>query len=140
MYDLCRSGNYAEAMTWQYRILELFDATLYSFGFPHGFRAAAELRGFHFGVCILADFELVNPPAAGCAPRSGQITGDKVIETQGFTAVFEAIDTALKTAAVEVLAREKLGGGYITVLIKGDVAAVQALSRQVRPRWMASAA
>jgi microcompartment protein CcmL/EutN len=49
-----------------------------------------------------------------------------LIETQGFTAVFEAIDTALKAAAVEVLAREKLGGGYITVLIKGDVAAVQA--------------
>ena len=49
-----------------------------------------------------------------------------LIETQGFTAVFEAIDTALKTAAVEVLAREKLGGGYITVLIKGDVAAVTA--------------
>jgi len=49
-----------------------------------------------------------------------------LIETQGFTAVFEAIDTALKTAAVEVLAREKLGGGYITVIIKGDVAAVRA--------------
>jgi microcompartment protein CcmL/EutN len=49
-----------------------------------------------------------------------------LIETQGFTAVFEAIDTALKTASVEVLAREKLGGGYITVLIKGDVAAVRA--------------
>lgn len=49
-----------------------------------------------------------------------------LIETQGFTAVFEAIDTAVKTAAVEVLAREKLGGGYITVVIKGDVAAVRA--------------
>jgi microcompartment protein CcmL/EutN len=49
-----------------------------------------------------------------------------LIETQGFTAVFEAIDTALKTAAVEVVAREKLGGGYITVVIKGDVAAVHA--------------
>ena len=49
-----------------------------------------------------------------------------LIETQGFTAVFEAIDTAVKTAEVEVLAREKLGGGYITVLIKGDVAAVNA--------------
>ena len=48
------------------------------------------------------------------------------IETQGFTAVFEAIDTAVKTAAVEVLAREKLGGGFITVVIKGDVAAVTA--------------
>ena len=49
-----------------------------------------------------------------------------LIETQGFTAAFEAIDTALKTASVEVLAREKLGGGYITIVIKGDVAAVRA--------------
>ncbi len=49
-----------------------------------------------------------------------------LIETQGYTAVFEAIDTALKTASVEVVAREKLGGGFITVVIKGDVAAVRA--------------
>jgi ethanolamine utilization protein EutM len=49
-----------------------------------------------------------------------------LIETQGFTGVFEAIDTALKTASVEVHAREKLGGGYITVLIKGDVGSVRA--------------
>ncbi len=49
-----------------------------------------------------------------------------MIETQGLTAVIEAIDTAVKAANVEVLGREKLGGGYITVLIKGDVAAVQA--------------
>ncbi len=49
-----------------------------------------------------------------------------LIETQGFTAVFEAIDTAVKTAAVDVLGREKLGGGFITVVIKGDVAAVRA--------------
>jgi len=63
-----------------------------------------------------------------------------LIETQGFTAVFEAIDTALKTSAVEVLAREKLGGGYITVIIKGDVSAVQAGWMPARPRWKASAA
>jgi carbon dioxide concentrating mechanism protein CcmO len=48
------------------------------------------------------------------------------IETQGFTAVIEAIDTACKAANVDVLGREKLGGGYITVTIKGDVAAVNA--------------
>jgi ethanolamine utilization protein EutM len=48
------------------------------------------------------------------------------IETQGFTAVFEAIDTACKTAGVEVIGKEKLGGGYVTVIIKGDVAAVNA--------------
>ena len=49
-----------------------------------------------------------------------------MIETQGFTAVIEAIDTACKAASVEILGKEKLGGGYVTILIKGDVAAVKA--------------
>jgi microcompartment protein CcmL/EutN len=49
-----------------------------------------------------------------------------MIETQGLTAVIEAIDTACKSANVEILGREKLGGGYITVILKGDVAAVKA--------------
>ncbi|HVO82160.1 MAG TPA: BMC domain-containing protein [Terriglobales bacterium] len=70
------------------------------------------------------------PPAAGTekekhvSPQSDFAIG--FIETQGFTAVIEAIDTACKAASVEVLGREKLGGGYITVVIKGDVAAVNA--------------
>jgi microcompartment protein CcmL/EutN len=49
-----------------------------------------------------------------------------LIETQGFTAVFEAIDTACKTANVEVIGKEKLGGGYVTVVIKGELSAVTA--------------
>ena len=49
-----------------------------------------------------------------------------LIETQGFTAAFEAIDTACKAADVQVVGKEKLGGGYITIVIKGDVAAVHA--------------
>ena len=49
-----------------------------------------------------------------------------LIETQGFTAVFEAIDNACKAANVEVVGKEKLGGGYVTVIIRGDVAAVKA--------------
>jgi microcompartment protein CcmL/EutN len=48
------------------------------------------------------------------------------IETQGFTAVFEAIDTACKAADVQVVGKEKLGGGYVTVIVQGDVAAVNA--------------
>ena len=48
------------------------------------------------------------------------------IETQGFTAVFEAIDTACKAADVQVVGKEKLGGGYVTVVVRGDVAAVHA--------------
>ena len=54
------------------------------------------------------------------------------IETQGFTAVFEAIDTACKAASVEVVGKEKLGGGYVTVVIKGDVAAVNAAIEAAR--------
>lgn len=49
-----------------------------------------------------------------------------LIETQGFTAVFEAIDTACKAANVEVVGKEKLGGGYVTVVIRGDLSAVTA--------------
>jgi microcompartment protein CcmL/EutN len=48
------------------------------------------------------------------------------IETQGFTAVFEAIDTACKAAGVEVVGKEKLGGGYVTVVIQGSLSAVSA--------------
>jgi microcompartment protein CcmL/EutN len=56
------------------------------------------------------------------------------IETQGFTAVFEAIDTACKSASVEVVGKEKLGGGYVTVVIRGDVAAVSAAIDAAKPR------
>ncbi len=49
-----------------------------------------------------------------------------LIETQGFTAVFEAIDTACKAANVQVVGKEKLGGGYVTVIIKGELSAVTA--------------
>lgn len=59
------------------------------------------------------------------APSAGSVAIG-FIETQGYTAVIEAIDTACKSANVEVLGREKLGGGYITVVLKGDVAAVEA--------------
>src|SRR5688500_13125343 len=49
-----------------------------------------------------------------------------LIETQGFTAVLEARDAAAKAGNVEVVGREKLGGGYVTVIFRGDVAAVKA--------------
>lgn len=63
---------------------------------------------------------------------NGQALG--FIETQGFTAVFEAIDTACKAASVDVIGKEKLGGGYVTVVIRGDVAAVSAAIEAARPK------
>ncbi len=49
MYDLTTSGQYAEAMQLQYKVLKLFDAMLYTADFPEGFRAALALRGFRTG-------------------------------------------------------------------------------------------
>jgi dihydrodipicolinate synthase/N-acetylneuraminate lyase len=94
MYDLARARQFEPAMTLQYRLLELFDAMLYSADFPEGFRAAVELRGFAMGQsrqplspsqkvdrqklqdllrCILADFGYVEAPASGCPPRGGEL-------------------------------------------------------------------
>lgn len=49
IFDLTRAGQVDKAMRLQYRLLELFDAMLYSADFPDGFRAAVELRGFDLG-------------------------------------------------------------------------------------------
>lgn len=71
-------------------------------------------------------------PEAIMTSSQGQALG--FIETQGFTAVFEAIDTACKAASVEVVGKEKLGGGYVTVVVRGDVAAVSAAVEAAKPK------
>jgi len=49
-----------------------------------------------------------------------------LIETQGLTGVIEAADAALKAADVTLLGKEKIGAAYVTIMVKGDVAAVKA--------------
>lgn len=73
-------------------------------------------------------------PQKANQPMTNQSQALGFIETQGFTAVFEAIDTACKAASVEVVGKEKLGGGYVTVVIRGDVAAVNAAIAAAKPR------
>lgn len=65
---------------------------------------------------------------------NGPVQALGFIETQGFTAVFEAIDTACKAAQVDVVGKEKLGGGYVTIVIRGDVAAVRAAIEAAKPK------
>jgi 4-hydroxy-tetrahydrodipicolinate synthase len=99
LYELTRAGQLDEAMRLQYRMLELFDAMLYSADFPEGFRAAVELRGFTVGNsrqpqtdrqqidrgnlknvlrCILADFGYVEAAAGCCPPRTGNLDQDRI--------------------------------------------------------------
>jgi len=49
-----------------------------------------------------------------------------MLETRGFPAVVEAADAMVKAAKVELVSYEKTGGGYVTVSVRGDVAAVKA--------------
>src|SRR5512136_1421878 len=49
-----------------------------------------------------------------------------MIETRGFTAMVEAADAMVKAAKVELVGYEKIGGGYVTAVVRGDVAAVKA--------------
>ena len=49
-----------------------------------------------------------------------------MIETRGFTAMVEASDAMVKAAKVELVSYEKIGGGFVTAIVRGDVAAVRA--------------
>ena len=49
-----------------------------------------------------------------------------MIETKGLVASFEATDAMLKAANVELIGWEKVGSGYVSTFIRGDVAAVKA--------------
>lgn len=48
-----------------------------------------------------------------------------MIETLGFPAVVEAADAMVKAANVALVGYEKIGSGRVTVIIRGDVSAVQ---------------
>jgi microcompartment protein CcmL/EutN len=49
-----------------------------------------------------------------------------MIETKSFPAMVEAADAMVKAAKVELVEYEKTGGGYVTAIVRGDVAAVKA--------------
>jgi len=49
-----------------------------------------------------------------------------LIETRGFVAMVEASDAMVKAAKVRLIGYEKIGGGYVTTIVRGDVAAVRA--------------
>ena len=49
-----------------------------------------------------------------------------LIETRGFVAMVEASDAMVKAARVTLVHYEKIGGGYVTTVVRGDVAAVRA--------------
>ena len=49
-----------------------------------------------------------------------------LIETKGLVGSIEAADAMVKAANVKLIGKEKVGGGYVTVMVRGDVGAVKA--------------
>ncbi len=56
------------------------------------------------------------------------MTGDALgmVETRGLVGAIEAADTMVKAAKVTLLGKEKIGGGFVTVMVRGDTGAVKA--------------
>jgi ethanolamine utilization protein EutM len=49
-----------------------------------------------------------------------------MIETKGLVGAIEAADAMVKAANVKLIGKEFIGGGYVTVMVRGDVGAVKA--------------
>jgi len=49
-----------------------------------------------------------------------------MIETKGLVGLIEASDAMVKAANVQLVGWEKIGAGYVTAMVRGDVAAVKA--------------
>ncbi|HJD96434.1 ethanolamine utilization microcompartment protein EutM [Mailhella massiliensis] len=49
-----------------------------------------------------------------------------MIETRGLVGAIEAADAMVKAANVTLIGREQVGGGLVTVMVRGDVGAVKA--------------
>ncbi len=55
-----------------------------------------------------------------------QTTALGMVETKGLVASIEAADAMTKVAHVRLICQEEIGGGYITIMVRGEVGAVQA--------------
>jgi microcompartment protein CcmL/EutN len=49
-----------------------------------------------------------------------------MVETKGVVGLIEAADAMVKTANVKLTKYERIGGGYVTAIVRGDVGAVKA--------------
>ena len=55
-----------------------------------------------------------------------QKTALGMVETVGLIASIEAADAMVKVANVSISCQEEIGGGYVTIMVRGEIGAVQA--------------
>jgi len=59
-------------------------------------------------------------------PVDHQMVALGMVETRGLVGAIEAADAMVKAANVVLIGSEYVGGGYVTVMVRGDVGAVKA--------------
>ena len=60
-----------------------------------------------------------------------------LIETRGLVAAIEAADAMVKAASVEILGRESIGGGYVTVAVRGGTHSAVTAEDETTP-WISA--
>lgn len=60
------------------------------------------------------------------AQTSGGHIALGMVETKGLVGAVEAADAMLKAANVTLIGKEQVGGGLVTVMVRGEVGAVKA--------------
>ena len=59
-----------------------------------------------------------------------------MVETRGLVAAIEAADAMVKAANVTLIGTERIGSGLVTVMVRGDVGAVQAATDAGAAAWL----
>lgn len=75
------------------------------------------------------DTEIPNSPQGakqGGAKKMANTNALGMVETKGLVGAIEAADAMVKSANVQLVGKEQVGGGLVTVMVRGDVGAVQA--------------
>ncbi|MFM7634314.1 MAG: BMC domain-containing protein [Cyanobacteriota bacterium] len=101
-------------------------------------RAATNKDSSTGGGGLVVGGGFVNRFGGGLNPRSSDVPDSSspvqgialgMIETRGLVPAIEAADAMTKAAEVTLVAREFVGGGYVTVLVRGETGAVNAAVR-----------
>lgn len=75
------------------------------------------------------EVDTINSPQGakqGGATKMANTNALGMVETKGLVGAIEAADAMVKSANVQLVGKEQVGGGLVTVMVRGDVGAVQA--------------
>ncbi len=81
---------------------------------------------YNRGLMFAVRAAVLGVPTGDLTEGSGMLDALGMVETKGLVGSIEAADAMVKAANVTLIGKETIGGGYVTVLVRGDVGAVKA--------------